>query len=83
MGVLRRVARSQSVRTCLAAGLICTLSGCTGWMTNSSASDFWDRITPSSDTWEKWSPSNIWYKMQPSQLHKLNYEEGMPNDVYD
>jgi len=52
-------------------------------MTNSSASDFWDRMTPSSETWEKWSPSNIWYKMQPSQLHKLNYEEGMPNDVYD
>jgi hypothetical protein len=39
-------------------------------------------MLPSDETWEKWSPSNIWYRMQPNQLGRLNEGDGIPTDVY-
>jgi len=58
--------------------LVCSTSGCTEWMTNTSPGDLWERVTPSKQAWDSISPSTLWAK-----LGRLNYEEeGLSPDVY-
>ncbi len=69
MNLPHRLARSRFLLAGCTAALIVTLSGCADML-------------PDSDTWEKWSPSNIWYRMQPTQLGRLNEGNGIASDVY-
>jgi hypothetical protein len=69
MNLRHRLARSRFLLAGCAAALIVTLSGCADML-------------PDSDTWAKWSPSNIWYRMQPTQLGRLNEGNGIASDVY-
>jgi hypothetical protein len=69
MDLLYRLARSRSVLAACAAATIFGLSGCADML-------------PDEDTWQKWSPSNIWYRMQPDQLGRLNEGTGIQSDVY-
>lgn len=69
MNLVHRMARSRSVLAGCAAVMIIGLSGCADML-------------PDEDTWQKWSPSNIWYRMQPDQLGRLNEGTGIPSDVY-
>jgi hypothetical protein len=39
-------------------------------------------MLPSEETMQKWSPSNLWYRMSPNQLGRLNEGAGLPSDVY-
>jgi hypothetical protein len=52
-----------------AAAMLVTMCGCADML-------------PNSETWEKWSPSNIWYRMQPTQLSRLNEGNGLTPDAY-
>jgi hypothetical protein len=82
MGVLRRIACWRFVRKAIVGAVFGTLSGCSA-MNGNTPADLWDQMTPSKDTWDKFSPANIWYNLQPDQLHKLNREdEGTPPDAY-
>jgi hypothetical protein len=69
MELQHQLTRSRSVLAGCAAAMILTLSGCADML-------------PSSETMEKWSPSNIWYRMSPDQLSRLNEGNGLPSDVY-
>jgi len=69
MNLRHRLARSRPLLAGCAVVLIMTLSGCADML-------------PDSDTWAKWSPSNIWYRMQPTQLGRLNEGNGIGSDVY-
>ena len=64
-----RLTGSRSVFAGCAAVMILALSGCAD-------------LLPSGETMEKWSPSNIWYRMHPDQLSRLNEGSGLPSDVY-
>jgi hypothetical protein len=65
---LHRLTRIRAVVLGCSAAAILTLSGCADLM--------------SDETWEKWSPANIWYRMQPTQLGRLNEGNGLNSDVY-
>jgi hypothetical protein len=39
-------------------------------------------MMPNSETWQKWSPANLWYRMSPDQLSRMNEGSGLPSDVY-
>jgi hypothetical protein len=69
MELQHQLTRSRSVLAGCAAAMILTLSGCADML-------------PSSETMEKWTPSNIWYRMSPDQLSRLNEGNGLPSDVY-
>jgi len=69
MELQHRLTRSRSVFAGCAAAMILALSGCAD-------------LLPTSETMEKWSPSNIWYRMHPDQLSRLNEGNGLPSDVY-
>jgi hypothetical protein len=69
MDLLHRAAGSRSVFIRWAAVIAFTCCGCADMM-------------PDSETWEKWSPSNLWYRMSPNQLSRLNEGSGLPSDVY-
>ena len=69
MELNHRLARSRSLLAASAAVLIATLSGCAD-------------LLPSEETMQKWSPSNIWYRMSPDQLGRLNEGSGLSSDVY-
>jgi hypothetical protein len=69
MDLPHRLVRSRSILAGCAAAMIVLLSGCADML-------------PSEETLEKWSPSNIWYRMQPDQLGRLNEGTGLPSDVY-
>jgi hypothetical protein len=69
MDLRHRLAGSRSVLVGCTVALLVTMSGCADML-------------PSEETWEKWSPSNIWYRMQPNQLGRLNEGDGLPSDVY-
>ena len=69
MELQHRLTRSRFVLGGCAAAIILALSGCADML-------------PSEQTMEKWSPSNIWYRMQPTQLGRLNEGSGLPSDVY-
>jgi hypothetical protein len=64
-----RLTRSRSVLAVCTAAMALTFCGCADMM-------------PNDETWEKWSPSNIWYRMQPNQLGRLNEGNGISSDVY-
>jgi hypothetical protein len=69
MDLRHRLPRSRSILVPCAAAIAVTFCGCADML-------------PSESTMEKWSPSNIWYRMQPSQLGRLNEGSGLPSDVY-
>jgi hypothetical protein len=69
MNLRHRLARSRSRLVRYAAVIVVTFCGCADML-------------PSDETMEKWSPSNIWYRMQPNQLNRLNEGSGLPSDVY-
>ena len=69
MNLGHRSTRSRSIFIPFAAAIAITFCGCTDML-------------PSDSTWEKWSPSNIWYRMQPNQLGRLNEGSGLSPDVY-
>ena len=69
MDLQHRLPRSHSVLARCAVVIVVTFCGCADML-------------PSEETMEKWSPSNIWYRMQPNQLGRLNEGSGLPSDVY-
>jgi hypothetical protein len=69
MDLRRRLPGSRSVLVGCAAAVAVTFCGCADML-------------PNDETWEKWSPSNIWYRMQPNQLGRLNEGEGLSPDAY-
>jgi hypothetical protein len=69
MDLQHRLSRSHSVLARCAVVIVVTFCGCADML-------------PSEETLEKWSPSNIWYRMQPNQLGRLNEGSGLPSDVY-
>jgi hypothetical protein len=69
MDLRHRLPGSRSLFAGCAAVVMVTFCGCADML-------------PSDETWEKWSPSNIWYRMQPNQLGRLNEGDGIPTDVY-
>jgi hypothetical protein len=69
MNLRHRLARSHSRLVRYAAVIVVTFCGCADML-------------PSDETLEKWSPSNIWYRMRPDQLNRLNEGSGLPSDVY-
>jgi hypothetical protein len=69
MQLQQQLTHSRSVFAGCAAAMILAISGCAD-------------LLPSSETMEKWSPSNIWYRMHPDQLSRLNEGNGLPSDVY-
>jgi len=69
MDLRHRPVRSHSLFVRWAAVIVVTFCGCADML-------------PNQETWEKWSPSNIWYRMQPNQLGRLNEGSGLPSDVY-
>jgi hypothetical protein len=64
-----RPSHSRSLLFVPAAAMLVTICGCADML-------------PNSETWEKWSPSNIWYRMQPTQLSRLNEGNGLSADAY-
>jgi len=69
MDLRHRLPRSRFILVPCAAAIAITFCGCADML-------------PSESTMEKWSPSNIWYRMQPNQLGRLNEGSGLPSDVY-
>jgi hypothetical protein len=69
MDLRHRLPRSRFMLVPCAAAIAITFCGCADML-------------PSESTMEKWSPSNIWYRMQPTQLGRLNEGSGLPSDVY-
>ncbi len=65
---LRRASSHSNLVRC-ATVIVVTFCGCADML-------------PSESTMEKWSPSNIWYRMQPNQLGRLNEGSGLSSDVY-
>jgi hypothetical protein len=65
---LRRASAHSNLVRC-ATVIVVTFCGCADML-------------PSESTMEKWSPSNIWYRMQPNQLGRLNEGSGLSSDVY-
>lgn len=64
-----RRSHSRSLLFVSTAAMLVTMCGCAD-------------MFPNSETWEKWSPSNIWYRMQPTQLGRLNEGNGLTPDAY-
>jgi hypothetical protein len=69
MNLPHQLPRLRSLLVKCTAVIVVTCCGCADML-------------PSDETMQKWSPSNMWYRMSPNQLSRLNEGAGLPSDVY-